>query len=93
MLILIDLKFIAKTKNVPFYFKVSIVMNIFWLIYLSGFGAALFYISYEYIKWCAKNRLDYRKGFNDVNTLSQIVLDSLGSWLTVVFLYLGRDRE
>ena len=66
-------------------------MNIFWLIYLSGFGAALFYISYEYIKWCIKNRLDYREGFKDVNTLSMMVLFSLGSWLTVIYLVFNDD--
>ena len=68
-------------------------MNIFWLIYLSGFGAALFYISYDYIKWCTKNRLDYREGFKDVNTLSMMVLDSLGSWLSVFFLYISSKDE
>jgi len=68
-------------------------MNIFWLIYLSGFGVALFYISYEYIKFCINRHIDYRASLSDIDTLTQIVIDSLGSWFTVAFLYIAHLME
>ena len=68
-------------------------MNLFWLIYLIGFGVALFYTSFQFIRWCEKHRIDYRNQFRDVNTLLMIILESFGSWITVIFKYVTRDKD
>jgi len=68
-------------------------MNIFIQIYLIGFAVALFYVTYEFKKFCLKNNLDFQSAINNQLILLNIVLDSLGSWLTVLFYYIGRNKE
>lgn len=68
-------------------------MNIYWEIYLLGFAVALFYLTYQFIEYCVKRRIDYRGEIKNPKVLWVIVLDSLGSWLTVLFCWLTRDAE
>ena len=80
---------LARASNI---FNFS-VMNIYWQIYLLGFAIALFYLTYQFIEYCVRKRIDYRRGLMDFKVLGMIVLDSLGSWLTVVLCWLTRDAE
>jgi hypothetical protein len=68
-------------------------MSIYWQIYLIGFAVALFYLTYQFIGYCVKNKIDYKAELRNQATLMIIVLDSLGSWLTVLFCWLTRDVE
>ena len=68
-------------------------MNIYWEIYLLGFAVALFYLTYQFIEYCVRKRIDYRRELMDSKVLGMIVLDSLGSWLTVVLCWLTRNVE
>ena len=62
-------------------------------IYVLGFIVALFYISFQFIEYCVKNRMDYTAAFSDYNILSMIILESLGSWLTVIVCFLTRNAK
>ena len=68
-------------------------MSIYWQIYLLGFVVALFYLTYQFIEYCVKRGIDYRVDLRNFQVLGLIVLDSLGSWLTVLFCWLTRDVE
>ena len=68
-------------------------MNIYWEIYLIGFAVALFYLTYQFIEYCIKHRIDYRSELKDNRIIGMIILDSFGSWLTVLFCWLTRDVE
>lgn len=65
---------------------------IFLQIYLLGFIVALFYVSSEFIEFCKKNNIDYRLAFKDNAIIFNIILDSLGSWFTILFYYIGQDK-
>ena len=68
-------------------------MNIYWEIYLLGFAVALFYLTYQFIEYCVKRRIDSRREITSPKVLGMIVLDSCGSWLTVLLCWLTRDVE
>ena len=68
-------------------------MNLFWYIYLIGFGVSLFYVTHEFIRWCVKHKINYREALNDNEVLFRIIIDSLGSWVTVLFYYISRDSD
>lgn len=65
-------------------------MNLIFQIYLAGVVCSLFFVSNEFIKFCQENNLDYRMAFNDPNILFNIFIDSLGSWITILFYYIGQ---
>ena len=64
-----------------------------WKIYLIGFAVALFYITYQYIGYCIKNKVDYKKELRDSKVLMMLVLNSLGSWFSVLFCWVTRDKD
>ena len=61
-------------------------------IYLLGVVVALFYVTFEFKKFCEINNLDFQSACNNPSILFNIFIDSLGSWLTILFYYIGRDR-
>lgn len=65
---------------------------LFFHIYLLGFIIALFYVSSEFIEFCKKNKIDYRYMFNNDKILFNIILDSLGSWITIIVYYINRNK-
>ena len=67
-------------------------MNIFLQIYFLGVILSLFYITYDFIEFCKENHLDYRYAFNDNDILFNIFMDSLGSWLTLIIWYFGKNK-
>lgn len=68
-------------------------MNAYWLIYTSGVMFALIYMTYDFIQWCMNKHLDYREHLRGYKIPFMIVLYSLGSWLTVILLHMGRERD
>jgi len=68
-------------------------MSIFWFIYLLGFAVSLILVSNDFMNWCVKNRYDYREGFNDPMIVFMMIIESLGSWLTVGVCLLSRDND
>ena len=67
-------------------------MSIFWEIYLIGVIVALFYITYEFKKFCDDNNLDFSSTINDIDCIFWMIFDSLGSWITVFIYYFGKGR-
>ena len=68
-------------------------MSIYWFIYLLGFGFALFYITDDFIGWCEKNKMDYREGLNDTRMIFNFILMAIGSWATVLFIYMSKEYD
>jgi hypothetical protein len=68
-------------------------MNIFWFIYLIGFITALFFETCEFRKWCIKNHLDPNLSNWDFTVMLGIFMSSIGSWVSVAFWYLSRDKD
>lgn len=68
-------------------------MSIYWFIYLLGFGFALFYIADDFIGWCEKNKMDYREGLNDTRMIFNFILMAIGSWATVLFIYMSKEDD
>ena len=68
-------------------------MNIYIEIYLIGFAVALFYISYQFIEWCIKNKIDYAANLHNPSILGLIIFEALGSWLTVLVCHLTKDVD
>jgi hypothetical protein len=68
-------------------------MSIYWLIYLSGVVFCLYWMTADYIDWCVKRKIDYRKEFRDLELPFNIAICSLGSWLMVLFLYWTKRKS
>ena len=68
-------------------------MNVFWYIYAVGVVVAMFLITDEFKKWCLKNRIDPNTVTSDYNVLLMIVIDSLGSWISVWFWWFTREKD
>lgn len=68
-------------------------MDVFWYIYAVGVVVALFLITDEFKKWCLKNRIDPNTATSDYNVLLMIVIDSLGSWISVGFWWFTREKD
>jgi hypothetical protein len=68
-------------------------MNIYWFIYILGFGAALFYVTHDFMEWCKKNNKDYKKGLNDIDVIADFIICAIGSWVTVLFLYMTKEDD
>ena len=65
----------------------------FWYIYAVGVVVAMFLITDEFKKWCLKNRIDPNTVTSDYNVLLMIVIDSLGSWISVWFWWFTREKD
>ena len=68
-------------------------MSLFWAIYVSGYVIALLYLTDQFIDYCIKNKINYSEELADSKTLGMMLLDSLGSWLTVLFCYISREKD
>lgn len=68
-------------------------MSIFWTIYFAGVFLALLYLTRGVIKFCIDNNIDYIEKLKDIDTLNLIVLESLGSWFVIFFLYMEENKK
>ncbi len=68
-------------------------MGLFWTIYLSGYVIALLYLTDQFIDYCIKNKINYSEELADNKTLGMMLLYSLGSWLTVLFCCINREKD
>ena len=67
-------------------------MSVYWLIYLSGVVFSLYLMTTDYIDWCVKRKIDYRKEFRDLEVPFDIAICSFASWLMVLFLYWSKKK-
>jgi hypothetical protein len=68
-------------------------MSLFWSIYLSGYVIALLYLTDQFIDYCIKNRINYSEELANNKTFGMMLLYSLGSWLTLLFCYITREKD
>ena len=68
-------------------------MNLFWYIYVSGFITALLVITGEFRKWCMRHRISPEAVSRDYGVLLMILLDALGSWVSVGFFLFTKDKN
>ncbi len=68
-------------------------MYLFRYIYASGFIAALLVITGEFRKWCMRHRISPEAASRDYGIILMILLDALGSWVSVGFFLFTKDKD
>jgi hypothetical protein len=63
-------------------------------IYIIGLVIALFLVTHDVIEFCEYNNFDYREAFRNDAVLLSIILVALGSWLTIIIMFIDdNDNE